>query len=64
MSSEQILKDDLARASRVKTQEQRKSENQIVAKELEQHKSKTTSEPTHANEIKLKGTCLLALKLI
>jgi hypothetical protein len=62
MSPEQILKDDLARASRVKTKDQRESENQIVAKELEQHKSKSTSEPKHANEIKLKGTCLLATK--
>ena len=33
-----------------------------MARELEQHKSKSTSEPEHANKITLKGTCLLATK--
>ena len=56
MSPEQILKDDLARASKAK-QEQNKSENQIVAKEFEQH-NKTTSN----SGLKLTNPCLLASK--
>ena len=42
MSLEAILKDELARASKLKNQEHAKSENQTVANELEKHKKKTT----------------------
>jgi hypothetical protein len=38
VSPEAILKDELARASKLKNQEHAKSKNQIVAKELEKHK--------------------------
>ena len=38
MSPEAILKDEFTRSSKMKNQEQTKSENQIVANELEKHK--------------------------
>ena len=63
MTPEQIVKDELARASREKNQENAKSENQIVAKEFEQHKKKEPKS-THVKhkEIKLKGASFLATK--
>lgn len=36
--------------------------NQIVAKEFEPHMRASKSDPKHANEIRLKSTCLLASK--
>jgi hypothetical protein len=62
VSLESILKDDLARSSRKHNEEKNMSENQIVAKEIMPSKSTTKSEPKHANEIRLKSTCLLANK--
>ena len=62
MSPEAILKDELARASKVKNQEHAKSENQIVANELEKHKKNTKSAHNNKNEIKLKGSCFIATK--
>ncbi|XP_071676944.1 uncharacterized protein [Lolium perenne] len=62
MTPEQILKDDLARASRVKNEEKLKSENQIVAADFVPHKTNTKSDSNHATEIRLKNPCLLARK--
>ncbi|KAK1627300.1 hypothetical protein QYE76_001615 [Lolium multiflorum] len=62
MTPEQILKDDLARASRVKNEETLKSENQIVAADFVPHKINTKSDSNHATEIRLKNPCLLASK--
>ncbi|KAK1649222.1 hypothetical protein QYE76_067027 [Lolium multiflorum] len=62
MTPEQILKDDLARASRVKNEEKHKSENQIVAADFVPHKTNTKSDSNHATEIRLKNPCLLASK--
>ena len=61
MSPEAILKDEIARASKLKNLENAKSENQIVATELEKHKKKNTkSVHGNKNEIKLKGSYLIA----
>jgi hypothetical protein len=62
MSPESILKDDLARPSRAHNEGKKLSENQIVAKELMPSTSTSKSDPKHANEIRLKITCLLASK--
>ncbi|XP_071676938.1 uncharacterized protein [Lolium perenne] len=62
MTPAQILKDDLARASRVKNKEKHKSENQIVAADFVPHKTNTKSDSNHATEIRLKNPCLLASK--
>ena len=62
MTSEPILKDDLARASRAKTEEKNKSENQIVAADFIPPKN-TKSDSTHATEIRLKSPCMLANKI-
>jgi hypothetical protein len=63
MSPEAILKDELTRASKIKNQEQAKSENQIVANELEKHKKRSAKfVHDNRNEIKLKGACLIATK--
>ena len=63
MSPEAILKDELTRASKMKNQEQVKSENQIVANELEKHKKRSAkSVHDNRNEIKLKGACFIATK--
>jgi hypothetical protein len=62
MSPESILKDDLARASRAHNEGKKLSENQIVATELMPSTSTSKSTPKHANEIRLKSTCLLASK--
>ena len=61
MSPEHIMKDDIARASKEK-QDLHKSENQIVAKEFEQHNKPNKSSSSVASEIKLKSGCLLATK--
>ena len=61
MSPEHIMKDDIARASNAK-QDLHKSENQIVAKEFEQHNKPNKSSSSVASEIKLKSGCLLATK--
>ena len=62
MTPENILKDDLARASRAKSQEKQKSENQIVASEVMPPNNSTKSGPKVANEIRLKHPSLLATK--
>ncbi|XP_062179401.1 uncharacterized protein LOC133884012 [Phragmites australis] len=63
MSPEAILKDELTRASKLKNQKHAKSENQIVANELEKHKTKNAkSVHDTKNEIKLKGSCFIATK--
>ena len=62
MSPEAILRDELARASKLKNQAVA-SENQIVANELEKHKKKSSKSVHHnKNEIKLKGSCYFATK--
>ncbi|KAK1680771.1 hypothetical protein QYE76_041619 [Lolium multiflorum] len=62
MTPEQIVKDVLARASRVKNGEKHKSENQIIAADFVPHKTNTKSDSNHATEIRLKNPCLLASK--
>jgi hypothetical protein len=47
----------------MKNQEQAKSENQIVANELEKHKKRSAkSVHDNRNEIRLKGACFIATK--
>ena len=62
MSPEQILKDDLARASRNTNIECTKSENQKVVDELEQFNKMHKSDPSTSKEIKLKGASFLATR--
>jgi hypothetical protein len=62
MSPESILKDDLARASRVHNEQKKLSENQIAAKEITPLESTPKTDSKLANEIRLKSTCLLASK--
>src|SRR3954466_5530217 len=62
MTPEHILKDDLARASRAKTEAKNKSENQIVAADFIPPNN-TKSDSTHATEIRLKSPCMLANKI-
>src|SRR3954469_13148829 len=63
MYPEQIVKDDLARASKAK-QEKNKSENEIATKEFEQqHKTNRKSSPAASNEIKLTSPTLLTTKV-
>jgi hypothetical protein len=62
MTPEQILKDDLARASRLKNEEKHKSENQIIAADFVPPKHTSKSDSNHATEIHLKNPCLLASK--
>ena len=63
MSPKAIVQDDVARASKLKSQEHAKSENQIIAKELVKHdKKQNKSVLDKKNEITLKGTCLLATR--
>jgi hypothetical protein len=59
---EQILKDDLARASRLKNEDKHKSENQIIAADFVPPKHTSTSDSNHATQIRLKNPCLLASK--
>jgi hypothetical protein len=62
MTPEQILKDNLARASRLKNEEKHKSENQIVAADFVPPKHTSKSDSNHATEIRLNNPCLLASK--
>jgi hypothetical protein len=62
MTLEQILKDDLARASRLENKEKHKSENQIIATDFVPPKHTSKSDSNHAIEICLKNPCLLASK--
>jgi hypothetical protein len=62
MTPEQILKDDLARASRLKNEDKHKSENQIIAADFVPPKHSSKSDSNHATEIRLKNPCLLASK--
>src|SRR6266508_3684004 len=63
MSPEAIVQDDVARASKLKSQEHAKSENQIIAKEIVKHDKKQNKYVLDKkNEITLKGTCLLATR--
>ena len=63
MTPEQILKDDLARASRAKNEEKHKSENQIAAAELVPPKTTSKSDSKHPHEICLHSPSLLATKI-
>jgi hypothetical protein len=62
MTLEQILKDDLARASRLKNKEKHKSENHIIAADFVPPKHTSKSDSNHAIEIHLKNPYLLASK--
>ena len=63
MTPEQILKDDIARASKAKKLEQQKIQNQVVAKEFIQHHKTDNSSTSHdASAIKLTNPCFLASK--
>jgi hypothetical protein len=62
MTPEQILKDDLARASRLKNEEKHKSENQIIAADFIPPKHTSKSDSNNAIEIRLKSPCLLDSK--
>jgi hypothetical protein len=62
MTLEQILKDDLARASRLKNEDKHKSETQIIAVDFVPPKHTSKSDCNHATEIRLKNPCLLASK--
>jgi hypothetical protein len=62
MNLEQILKDYLARASRLEKEEKHKSENQIIAADFVPPKHTSKSVSNHAIEIHLKNPCLLASK--
>jgi hypothetical protein len=62
MTREQILKDDLANASRLENEEKHKSENQIIAADFVPPKHTSKSDSNHDTEICLKNPCLLASK--
>ena len=62
MSPEQILKDDLSRASRNTNIEHTKSENQKVVYELEHFNKIHKSDPSTSKEIKLKGASFLTTR--
>jgi hypothetical protein len=62
MTPEQILKDDLARASRLKNKEKHKSENQIIAADFVPPKHTSKSDSNIATKIHLKNPCFLARK--
>jgi hypothetical protein len=62
MTPDFFLKDDLARASRLKNKEKHKSENQIIAADFVPTKHTSKSNSNHATEILLKSPCLLARK--
>jgi hypothetical protein len=62
MFPEAILRDELARASKLKNQEHVASENHVLANELEKQKKSTKSVHCNKCEIKLKGSCNLATK--
>jgi hypothetical protein len=56
------LKDDLARASRLKNAEKHKSENQIIAADFVPPNHTSKSDSNHATETRLKNPYLLASK--
>jgi hypothetical protein len=62
MTPEQILKHDLARASRLKNEEKHKSENQIIAIDFVPPKHTSKPDYSHATKIRLTNPCLLASK--
>jgi hypothetical protein len=62
MSLVQILKDDLARASRLKNKEKHNSENRIIVEDFVPPKHTSKFDFNHATEIRLKNPCLLASK--
>jgi hypothetical protein len=62
MTPEQILNDDLARASRLKNEEKHKSENQIITADFVPPKHTSKADSNHATKIPLKNPCLLASK--
>jgi hypothetical protein len=62
MTPEQILKDDLARTSRLKSEEKHKSENEIIAADFVPPKHTSKSDSNQATEIHLKIPCLLGSK--
>src|SRR5438132_6770543 len=65
MSPKAIVQDDVARASKLKSQEHAKSENQIIAKELVKHdKKQNKSVLDKKNEITLKEHACLPPDLI
>jgi hypothetical protein len=63
MSPEAILRDELARASKFRNQEQVASGKKTVANEIEKHKNKSNKSAHHSKTaIKLTGSCYLATK--
>jgi hypothetical protein len=62
MTPEQILKDDLASASRLKNEEKHKSDNQIIVADFVPPKHTSKSDSNHDTEICLKNPCLLDSK--
>jgi hypothetical protein len=63
MPPKAIVKDDVAKASKLKSQEHANSENQIAAKELVKQGNKNTKSALNKkNEITLKGSCFLATR--
>jgi hypothetical protein len=62
MTLEQILKYDLARASRLKNKEKHKSEHHIIAADFVSPKHTSRFDSNHATKIRLKNPYLLARK--
>jgi hypothetical protein len=62
MTPEQIMKDDLARSSRLKNKQKHKSENEIISADFVPPKHTSKSNSNHDTEIRLKSPCLLASK--
>jgi hypothetical protein len=62
MTPKATLKDELARSCKLKKQDHIASENQLVAKEIEKHNKPSKSVQNNKKEIKLKGSCYLAMK--
>jgi hypothetical protein len=63
MPPEAIVKDDVAKVSKLKSQEHANSENHIAAKELVKQGNKNTKSALNKkNEITLKGSCFLATR--
>ena len=62
-SPKAIVKDDVVKASKLKSQEHVKSENHIATKELVKQGNKNTKSALNKkNEITLKGSCFLATR--
>jgi hypothetical protein len=63
MTQEAIVRDEIARARKLKCEQPAKSENQMEANKLHKHKEKNTkSAQSNNNEVKLKGSCFFATK--